>query len=85
LSFLEEFQDIFSLAEGERGETDLVEMNIDTKDFEHKKQAACQLPLAVRHGVALHMQKMLEQNVIHLSNSPLASPMILFCKKNGSL
>ena len=79
------FHDVFSLAEGERGETNLVEMEIDTGDSVPKKQAARQMPFAVRHDVALHLQKMLEQNVIQPSNSPWASPVVLVRKKNGSL
>ena len=82
---LEGFHDVFSLAEGERGETNLVEMEIDTGDSVPKKQAARQMPFAVRHDVALHLQKMLEQNVIQPSNSPWASPVVLVQKKNGSL
>ena len=82
LSFLEGFHDVFSLAEGERGETNLVEMEIDTGDSVPKKQAARQMLFAVWHDMALHLQKMLEQNVIRPSNSPWASPVV---RKNGSL
>ena len=82
---MEEFNDVFSLTEGERGETNLVEMEIDTGDSRPKKQAARRMPFAVRNDVALHLQKMLEQKVIQPSSSPWASPVVLVWKKNGSL
>ena len=41
MSTLEDFHDVFNLAEGERGETSLVEMEIDTGDAVPKKQSAC--------------------------------------------
>lgn len=43
------------------------------------------MPFAVRHNVAVHLQKMLEQNFIQPSNSSLASPVVIVQKKNGSL
>lgn len=57
--YLEQFHDVFSLAEGERGETSLVEMTTDTEDSVPKKQATHQMSFAVRHNVALQLQKML--------------------------
>jgi len=81
LAFLEEFHDVFSVTEGERGETSLVEMEIDTGDSRLKKQAAWRMPFAVRNDVALHLQKMLKQKVIQSSNSTWASPVVLVQKK----
>ena len=39
MSLLEEFHDIFNIQDGERGETNLVEMTIDTGDAMPKKQS----------------------------------------------
>ena len=47
LSVLEDYHDVFSLEEGERGETDWVEMKIDTGDAAPVRQAPCQIPFAV--------------------------------------
>jgi hypothetical protein len=46
-SLLEEYHDIFSL-EGERGETDLVELEIDTGDAVASRQPPRRVPFAVR-------------------------------------
>ena len=85
LSFLKDYHDVFSLDDGDRGETDLVEMTIETGDAVPKKQAARRTPFAVRHEVAVQLQKMLKQNVIQPSRSPWASPIVLVRKKDGCL
>lgn len=54
LSLLERCHDVFSLTEGERGETDLVEMLIDTGDAVPRKQAARRIPFAARQEVTKH-------------------------------
>ena len=77
LSFLEDYHNLFSLDDGNRGKTDLVEMTIDMGNAVLKKQAARRTPFAVRHKVAVQLQKMLEQNVIQPSCSPWASPIVL--------
>ena len=64
LSFLKDCHNIFSLDDGDRGETDLVEMRIKTGDTPPKKQAARRAPFAVRHKFAVQLQKMLKQNGI---------------------
>ena len=45
---LADYHDIFSLNDDERGETDLVEFKMDTKDAYFKKQAARRIPFAAR-------------------------------------
>ena len=86
LSFLENYNDVFSLGEGDRGETDLVEMTIETGDAVLKKQAVRRTPFAVKHEIAVQLQRMHEQKVIQPSNSLWASPIVfLVRKKDGSL
>ena len=80
LSFLESYHDVFSLDEedrGETGETDLIEMTIETGDADPKKQAQCRVPFSVRHEVAVQLRTMLEKCVIQPSNSLWASPIVL--------
>ena len=85
LSFLKDYHDVFTLDDGDRGETDLVEMTIETGDAVPKNEAACSTPFAVRHEVAVQLQKMLKQNIIQPSCSLWASPIILVRKKDGCL
>ena len=51
-NLLEVFHDTFSLDESERGETDLVEMEIQTGEAAPRKVPACRMPLAVRQEVS---------------------------------
>ena len=63
---------------------DLIEMSIDTGEPVPKKQAARQIPFAVRQEMAEQSKSMLKNNVIQPSNSPWASPIVLVRKKAGS-
>jgi len=85
LSLLEQYHDVFSLEEAERGETDWVEMNIDTGDAMPIRQASRSTPFAVRCEVARHLQQMQVNGVIQPSSSPWASPIVLVRKKNGTM
>ena len=85
LSFLENYNDVFSLGEGDRGEIDLVEMTIETGSASPRKQAVRRTSFVVRREIAVQLQKMLEQKVIQPSSSPWASPIVLVRKKDGSL
>ena len=84
-SFLEHYHDVFTLTESDRGETDLVEMSIETEDAAPRKQASRRLPFAVRQEVTCQLQNMQEPKIVQPSNSPWASPIVLVCKKDGSL
>ena len=75
ISLLEEYHDVFSLEEGERGETDLVQLHIDTGDAQPQTQAACRIPFAVRREVARQLQQMQANGIIQPSDSPWASPL----------
>ena len=84
-SFLLECHQAFSLEDGERGETSLVEMHIDTGDSSPRKQPVRRIPFAVRQEVATQLRKMQDSGVIRPSNSPWASPVVLVRKRDGSL
>ena len=60
LSFLEQYHDMFSLTESDRGETDLVEMSIETGDATLRIQTARRLQFAVRQEVTRQLQNMQE-------------------------
>ena len=75
---------VFALEENERGETDRVQLHIDTGDAIPKKQSPRRMPFAVREEVAKHLQKMEKAGVIRPSNSPWASPIVLVRKKDGT-
>ena len=82
---VEDYHDVFSLNDGERGETDLVEMDINTGESAPTRQTARRLPFAVRQEVAQQLKEMQDSNVIQPSNSPWASPIVLVRKKDGTL
>lgn len=71
--FLTDHHDTFSLEEGERGETTLVQMEINTGDALPKKQQVRRMPPAVRQEVVKQLEKMQQEGVIEPSNSPWAS------------
>jgi len=50
-SLLADFHDIFSVEEGEHGETDLVEFEINTGEEVPKKQAVTRMPFAARKEI----------------------------------
>ena len=64
----------FAVDEGDRGETDLIQMTIDTGDAPPRRQPVRRTPF-----------EMQSQGVIEPSSSPWASPVVLVRKKDGSL
>ena len=83
--FLADHHEAFCLEEGERGETDIIQMEIDTGDAAPKRQPLRRMPFAARQEVANQLQKMQDSGVITPSKSPWASPVVLVRKKDGSL
>ena len=63
-TFLEEFHGAFCLEESERGETDLVEMEIWTVNATPKRVPARRMPLAVKQEVSRQLKKMQEEGII---------------------
>ena len=83
--FLADHLNVFSLEEGERGETDLVRMEIDTYyDASPRKQAPRRMPYTVRQEVAKQLKAMQQSGVIQPCCSPWSSPVVMVRKKDGS-
>ena len=80
-----EYHTIFSLEENTRGETDLIQFEIDTGDSTPKKQPKRYVPHAPHQEVARLLKEMQEANVIQPSSSPWASPVVPVRKKDGTL
>ena len=76
--------DVFCLEEGERGETNLTEMEIATGDVTPRRVPLRRMPLAVRREVARQLETMQEAVVIQPSQSPWSSPVVMVRKKDGS-
>jgi len=74
-----------SIEEDERGETDIVQLVIDTGDAPPQKQPVRRVPFAARQELANLLQSMQESKVIQPSTSPWASPVVLVRKKDGSV
>lgn len=83
-SFLTRHHRAFCLEEGERGETDLIRMEIDTGDAHPRKQRVRRLPFALRQVVTQQLRDMQEHGVIQPSKSPWASPVVLVKKRDGT-
>ena len=83
-TFLGQYHDVFSLEDGERGETDLTEMVIETGDSPSQRVPARRMPLAVRREVARQLKDMQRAGVIRPSTSPWSSPVVMVRKKDGT-
>ena len=75
---------MFSLDEGERGETSIVKMSIDTGDSLPRKQNPRRMPFMVRQEVARQLEGMQRNRVIQPSSSPWSSPVVMVRKKDGT-
>ncbi len=84
-ALLEEYHDVFSLGKEDRGETDLIELHIDTGDAVPRKYPVRRVPFAVRDEIARNLQEMQDAKVIQPSSSPWASPVVLVRKRDGTL
>ena len=85
LRLLQEFHQAFVLDDGERGETDLISMEIDTGNAVPKRQPTRRTPFTAREEISRQLSLMQEQGMIRPSSSPWASPVVLVRKKDGSL
>ena len=82
--FLTDHHDVFSLEEGERGETDIVQFEINTGDAPPQKQPPRRMPFVVRQEVAKQLKQMQESGVVQPSCSPWSSPVVMVKKCDGS-
>ena len=78
-----EQHEAFCLEPNERGETDILTMEIDTGDARPKRQPVRRMPFAVRTEVAKQLRSMQEAGVIQPSSSPWASPVVMVRKRDG--
>ena len=84
LDFLTVHHHAFCLEDGERGETDLIFMEINTRDAQPRRQPVRRMPPAVRQEVSRQSGEMQNNGVIVPSKSPWASPVVLVKKRDGS-
>ena len=82
---LSEYHQVFSLEAGERGETDLMQFELNTADALPKKQPPRRIPHAAQQEVAQLLKEMQASNVIQPSISAWANPLVLVRKKDGTL
>ena len=82
---LEEYQHLFALNLKELGKTSLVQHDIQLSDKRPFKERYRRIPSHQYKEVRKHLQEMLDIGAIHRSTSPWASPVVLVCKKDGSL
>ena len=82
--FLGEHHNTLCLDPNERGETDLLTMEIETGGAAPKRQAARRMPFAVRSEVAKRLHDMQEAGVVQPSNSPWASTVGIVRKRDGT-
>ena len=82
---LEEYQHLFALNLRELGKTSLVQHEIRLSDKTPFKERYRRIPPHQYEEVRKHLQEMLDIGAIHRSTSPWASPVVLVCKKDGSL
>ena len=79
--FLVKYADVFALDASELGTTNLAEHRIDTGDHSLIQQPARRIPFALKDQVDELVREMHSQDVIVLSASPRASPVVLVRKK----
>ena len=82
---LEEYQHLFALSLNELGKTSLVQHEIKLSDNRPFKERYRRIPPHQYEEVWKHLQEMLAVGAIWKSMSPWASPVVLVCKKDGSL
>ena len=78
------YQDVFMTSDGNLGQTDLVEHEIETGDQSPIKIPPRRLPIFKRDQVDQELDKMLSEGIVEHSDSPWSAPICLVKKKDGS-
>ena len=81
---VEEYHDVFVLAEDEMGCMDVVKHKIDTGEHSPIKQYPRRTPFVQRAKIASMITDMQKKGIVRPSTSPWASPVILVPKKDGT-
>ena len=84
-AFVIEYQHLFAMNFSKLGKTSLVQHDIKLDDMTPFKERYHRMPPHQYEEVKKHLQEMLDIGAIHRSTSPWASPVVLVCKKDGSL
>ena len=79
------YADVFSCSDDELGRAGQLKHSINTGNHQPISQPACRVPPYRRKEVQKLLQDMQKRDVIQLSTSPWASPVVLVQKKNGTL
>ena len=82
---LEEYQHLFALNLKELGKTSFVQHEIKLSNNTPFNERYRRVPPHQYEEVRKNLQEMLDIGAIHRSTSPWASPVVLVCKKDGSL
>lgn len=77
---LEEYHNAFSVEPQERGETDLIQFQIETGEANPRRQPPRRMPFRARRKVACQLKEMQDTGVIQPSSSPWSSPVVLVHK-----
>ena len=84
-SVIEKYLFLFAMDSLDLGQTDLIKHHIELKDYTPIKDRYNRIPRHQYEEVRKHLNEMLDIRAIRHSNSPWASPVVLVCKKDGSL
>lgn len=84
-SLLKKNSAIFADSKNDLGHTNIVQHTINTGNAMPVKQNPRRIPLAQRKEVEDEIQRMLDNNIIHVSQSPWSSPIVVVKKKDNSI
>ena len=84
-SVIEKYSFLFAMNSLDLGRTDLIKHQIKLKDYTPIKDRYRRIPPHQYEEVRKHLKEMLDIGAIRRSSSPWASPVVLVCKKDGSL
>ena len=82
---IEKYSFLFAMNSLDLGRTDLVKHHIQLDNYTPIKDRYRRIPSHQYQEVRKHLKEMLDIRAIRRSNSPWASPVVLVCKKDGSL